>query len=663
MAPTGWGVVTGAQGSVCWQPCSSPSVPGLCNTRGILGQDLLIPGVVLFFAFLYLWMVDGKNWALAAAIVTLMALVQIHFAALAFLPLLAILVLWQIFGYLRRHQRIPFWKPLALGAVLGALLYIPYFIAEAQNGWEIVRQVRNLAESPYRLFRQTPDLALMAVSGRNIHSLAGPRTYQAYMAGLIDQGYRLDRLEEWLVVLAVVYIAVRWVQRRKDERLAETRWPAPPVVDRSPRVLHGFQVGGLPALSCGHLFSSLSRSGGGRPGYSTGSLKERPGLRIGLTALGTVLVAAIVVWQAYLLVSIYRFIDLTDTPEGWGTPVRILRDVARTAEQLATLNEQTEVVMLCSGSDPRWDECPAVFSFLTSRGSKMRFIDTNDPTFRTLQDDTETLVILAPGDSLAAAELPHLAQALPDADVPLRENQGAYRFFRIHNPYQDIASTIDAVAQPDDAIVLVGPGQREDLARFYKGPLRIVELPQQPVDQNTAIRQLEQLAGEHRRLYAIYRASEVNDPQGIVDGWLRTHTAATADQWLGNVRVVTYAAPQSTGDWPVQDTGAGFDGQIQLRQVARSGESIGAGDMLVLRMDWQALVQPKADYSLFVQLLDQDGKVQVQRDLPLVNSDPSSQAFQATSTWQAGQDGSFPGGVGHPCGHTSRILSPYPGSL
>ena len=113
---------------------------------------------------------------------------------------------------------------------------------------------------------------------------------------------------------------------------------------------------------------------------------------------------------------------------------------------------------------------------------------------------------------------------------------------------------------------------------------------------------------------------------------------------------MTYAAPQSTRDWPVQNSSAGFDGQIQLRQVARSGESVGAGDMLVLRMDWQAVVQPKADYSLFVQLLDQDGKVQVQRDLPLVDSDPSSQAFQATSAWQAGQEATSLVGLGIPAG-------------
>ena len=409
------------------------------HSRGILGQDLLIPGVVLFFVFLFLWMVDRKQGALAAAIVTLMALVQIHLAALAFVPLLAILILWQVLGCLRRHQRVPFWKPLIAGAALGALLYVPYFIAEAQNGWENVRRVRDLAELPYRLFRQTPDLALMAVGGRNIHSLAGPRAYQAYMAGLIDRGYRLDRLEEWLVVLAVAYIALRWVQRRKDERLARRDgllllWLVTPLVffmvSKSEVYPHYLVI----------IYSApyLALAAAGQDVLA--SVKDRPGLRAGLTVVGTALVAAIVIWQAYLLVSIYRFIDLTDTPEGWGTPVRILRDVARTAEQLAALNEQSELVMLCSGSDPRWDECPAVFSFLADRGPKMRFIDYNDPTFRTLQDDTETLVVLAPGDSLAAAELPHLAQALPDADVPLRENQGAYRFFRIHNPYQDIAS-------------------------------------------------------------------------------------------------------------------------------------------------------------------------------------------------------------------------------
>ena len=276
-----------------------------------------------------------------------MALVQLHLAALAFLPLLAILILWQVFGCLRRHQRVPFWKPLVSGVVLGTLLYVPYFIAEAQNGWENVRRVRHLAELPYRLFRQTPDLALMAVGGRNIHSLAGPRAYQAYMAGLIDRGYRLDRLEEWLVVLAVAYIALRWIQRRRDERLARRDgllllWLVTPLVffmvSKSEVYPHYLVI----------IYSApyLALAAAGQDILA--SLKDHSGLRAGLTVLGTTLVAAIVIWQAYLLVSIYRFIDVTDTPEGWGTPVRILRDVARTAGQLAALNEASDLVMLCS---------------------------------------------------------------------------------------------------------------------------------------------------------------------------------------------------------------------------------------------------------------------------------------------------------------------------
>ncbi|MEZ4767830.1 MAG: hypothetical protein R2844_05320 [Caldilineales bacterium] len=602
------------------------------HSRGILGQDLLIPGVVLLFVFLFAWMVDGKQWSLAAAIVTVLALLQIHLAALAFLPLLAFLILWQAVACLRRRQRIPFWKPLAVGVVLGMLLYVPYLVAEARNGWTNVHMVRDLASAPYRFFRQTPDLALMAIGGRNIHSLAGAATHQTYMAGLIDRGYRLDRLEEWLVVLAGVYIAVRSVQRRSNQRLVRRNgllllWLVTPVlfymVSKSEVYPHYLVIiYPAPYLALAAAAADILES-----------LKARHArLRMGLAALGAVLVAALIVWQVSLVVSIYRFIDLTDTPGGWGTPVRILRQVANTAENLAALNPESELVMLCAGSDARWDECPAVFSFLTSGDSSMRFIDYNDPAFRALQDDRETLVVLAPGDSLAAAELPGLAQALPEADVPLRENQGAYRFYRIHNPYQDIAVYLDAVAQTDDAIVLVGPGQRESLARFYSAALPIYELPQQSVDGDATERQLAEIAGQHRFLHVLYRASDASDPQGLVAGWLHDHTAAGADQWMGNVRVATYAAPRSPDSWPVRVVDADFDGQFRLQQVAQSAETVAAGDMLMMRMTWQVLAQPRAAYSLFVHLLNKDGAVQAQRDLPLAELGLSTGAGQSTSS-------------------------------
>ncbi len=613
------------------------------HSRGILGQDLLIPGVVLLLVFLFRWFVDGRQWALTAGIVTALALIQIHLAALAFLPLLAILIAWQIIAGLRRRQGIAFWRYALLGVILGALLYVPYLIAEIDNGWENIRLLLAVTDQPYRFYRQAPDLALMAVGGRNIHSLAGPEAHQAYMAGLIDRTYRLDRLEEWLVVLATIYLAVGWFGRRNKQQSAKRDsllllWLVVPLlffmVSKSELYPHYLVV----IYPAPYLALSAALQG------AFATLANRRRLRTGLAIVTGALLGTIVLWQMYLVVTIYRFIDLTDTPEGWGTPVRILQEVMRTTQQVAGLNEQTAILMLCSGSDPRWDECPAVFSFLASRGPQIDFLDYNDPAFRIHQDDTQTLVVLAPGTSLAAVELPHLAQELPDVRVPLREDQGAYRFFRFHDPYQDIAAYLQAVAQPDDAILLIGSGQREDLARHYQGSLPIIELPQSPADPGATVEELAQLTSQYRRLYGLYRASEASDPQGSVDNWLRNHTSASADRWLGPVRVVTYAPLHSTDGWLANEADANFSGQIQLRKLAQSAEIVEAGDMLQLRLDWQALVQPAANYSLFVQLLDQTGRVQAQRDLLLVDEG------LPTSAWQVGQEGASLLGLDIPVG-------------
>ena len=614
------------------------------HSRGILGQDLLIPGGVLFFVFVFAWVVDDKLWALSAAIVTAMALLQIHLAALAFLPILAVLLVWQLAGCLKRREPVHFWRPLVIGVGLGGLLYVPYLVAESQNGWENFRLLLAAAERPYRLYTQTLDFALMAIGGRNIHSLAGAATFRSFMNGLVDSNYRLDRLEELLVVVATAYLAVRWVQHRQDRRPARRDgllllWLLGPLpfflVSRSEVHPHYLAVlYPAPYLALAAALQDVFTR-----------LASRRLVRAGFAVLATVSMAAIVVWQAYLVTSIYRFIDLTETPGGWGAPVRILKEVVHTARQMAALNPESEIVLLCPGSDPRWDECPAVFTFLTSRGPQIDISDYDDPAFRGRQDDAETLVVLAPGDSLAAAELPHLGQALPDADVSLRDpQQGAYRFYRIHNPYRDIASYLEAMGLPGDAIVLVGPGQREDLARFYAGDLPILELPDQPQSPEATERDLEQLTQDHSRLFVLYRASEAIDPQGAVDRWLRANTFSGAEQWLGRVRMVIAETKQPAETWPVIEPMADFGGQILLHRLVQSAETVEAGGMLNLELDWQALATPAADYSIFIQLLDQDGRVQAQRDLPLVD------AGRPSSTWQAGQEATTRVGVTFPPG-------------
>jgi hypothetical protein len=601
------------------------------HSREILGQDMLIPGVILLFVFLFAWLVDSRQWTLAAALVTLSALTQIHYAALALVPVVAILLVWHIVYHLRRHEPVPCWRYLAIGAGIAILLYVPYVVADARNGWVNLEQLLALTHRPYRLYPQAPDLLLMAVGGRNMHSLIGPVAYRQFLQQLFDPAYRLDRLEELLFVVASLHLGVRTVRHREGERLFRRDallllWIAGPLafflLSKSEVHAHYFVV----------VYSAPYLAMAAAAGDGLAALRGRRRLRSGILAVSGAVLAVLVAWQAYLLVSVYDFADFNDTPDGWDTPVRILRDVAHSAGQLSALTASSDVLMLCPGSEPRWDECPAAFSFLTSRGPSVAFVDYNDPSFRTHQDDAETLVVLAPGDSLAADELPHLARELPAAAVPLRQNQGAYRFFEIRNPYRDIASYIDAVSGPTDAVVLVGSGQRQELARYYQGDLPIYELPLQGADENQTVQQLIELTRQHRRLYGLYRSPEESDPQGLTGSWLGAHTHASADQWLGPVRLVTYVVPKADDDASVQEPSADFGGEIELRQVAWQPAEVEAGDVLALRLEWKALKQPGADYVLFAQFLDREGQLRAQRDVPLVDDG------RPASAWESGHE-------------------------
>ncbi len=601
------------------------------HSRGVLGQDLLAPGVVLLMLCTLAWFVDGRRWLLAVALVTLAALIQIHLAALALAPLLTLLVLWELISQRRQGAAARLWQPLALGVALGALLYLPYLAADAQQGWVNVRGFLGQGGGSAGVQGQTFDLALLNIGGRNIHALAGPQRFRDFLAGLPGIAYWLDRLEELLVLASALFLGVRLLRRRYDARQARSHgvlllWLGTPVLFFlvfSAQVQLHYLVVLYPApylalaAAAGELFHLLA---------------GRVWLRRGLVAAGGLALLLLVAWQITLIGAIYRFIDQHDTPDGWPTPARIVRAAAHTLTEYASLTPDGEVIVLCQGQVPEWDECPAVWTFLASQLPNVRIMDYDDPGFRVYQEAEDALFLLTPGASLAAAELPLLAQALPEADAPLRENVDAYRFFRIHNPYSDIARYLERMAQPGDAVLLVGRDQQPALARFYTGDLPIYQLPQP--DPDTTLRQLEQIAGQHRQLLVLYRAAEESDPDGLVQGWLAEHGYPSRESWLGPVAAVRVLLPGAEEGWSAAQPEADFDGQLRLRAVARSAEALQAGKLLAVRLDWQALAQPAADYSLFIQLLDAAGQVVTQRDLPLQASGALS------SAWQPGQQAS-----------------------
>lgn len=616
------------------------------HSRGVLGQDLLAPGVVLLMICTLAWFVDGRRWMLAAALVTLAALIQVHLAAVALVPVLVVLVLWELISQRRRGAAARLWQPLAVGVALGALLYLPYLLADAQQGWTNVRGFLTQGGGAAGVQGQVFDLALLNIGGRNIHALAGPARFREFLADLPAAAYWPDRLEELLVAASALFLGVRLLRRRYVARQARSNavlllWLAVPVLFFlvfSAEVQLHYLVVLYPAPYLALAAAAVDLYG---------LLAGRVILRRSLVAAGGVALLLLVVWQITLINSIYRFIDLRDTPDGWPTPARIVRETARTLEEYARLNPGGDVIVLCQGQVPEWDECPAVWTFLASRLPNVRIMDYDDPGFRIYQEAEEALFLLTPGDSLAAAELPLLAQALPEADVPLREGAGAYRFFRIHNPYSDIARYLDALADPEAAVGLVGRDQAAALARFYGGDVPVYDLVQP--DRDATLRQLEQIASQNRHLLVLYRSAEESDPEGLVQGWLAEHAYPSRETWLGPVRAVRYVLPGADGSpgWTSAQPEADFGGQLRLRTAARSAETLAAGDLLAVRLDWEALAPPAADYSVFVQLLDGEGRVVAQRDLPLQASGSPS------SAWQPGQQASTRAALALPAGMAS----------
>jgi hypothetical protein len=199
--------------------------------------------------------------------------------------------------------------------------------------------------------------------------------------------------------------------------------------------------------------------------------------------------------------------------------------------------------------------------------------------------------------------------------------------------YRGMAAYIDAVAQPGDAIILDAPGQKEVFEYYYSGDLPVYGLPEQrPPDQDATVAILKDLASQHAHLYSLFWATNESDPERIVEGWLDTHAFQAEDAWQGNVRFVIYATQTPSADWPVQPSGAVLGDQIELASYALSGPAVTSGDVLQLELVWHALDKPAADYTVFVQLLDERNQVVAQRDAPPVSGE------RPTSTWGAGDE-------------------------
>lgn len=184
------------------------------------------------------------------------------------------------------------------------------------------------------------------------------------------------------------------------------------------------------------------------------------------------------------------------------------------------------------------------------------------------------------------------------------------------------------------------------LDRYKAAPIYWGWARQEPVSVDRRV-QLAALGEKHRRLWLVLDTTPEADPASTTERWLDENAFRVASRWMSpDMRFVRY-------EWPAGGMGQATGTTLNLRfgdnlrldrfspacsDLPDSAESMPCasptpleghpGDILAFSLFWRAEQAVQQDYTVFVQLLDEDGKLHVQSDRLPVGG------FRPTSTWQ-----------------------------
>jgi hypothetical protein len=239
-------------------------------SRKIWAQDLLPPFVVATVFTGLLGYGEGKRWARWLHWPLLVITVQIHYGAFTLIPLtLLILVLWP-----KNITR----RGILIGMFIAALTIVPVIIGAYRADLLSVDTLRKGLdqESGQRkpVDSTALDYAWFVVSGKNIHSLAGPEQFQNYLDS-VTNAYSLFNVIPVGALLTAGYLI--WRQRaRTSPDVVLVVWLALPVLAFTwqwTEVAPHYMIPLMPAayILCGvglQILRDVLRrgGGGGRPG-------------------------------------------------------------------------------------------------------------------------------------------------------------------------------------------------------------------------------------------------------------------------------------------------------------------------------------------------------------------------------------------------------------
>ncbi len=197
--------------------------------------------------------------------------------------------------------------------------------------------------------------------------------------------------------------------------------------------------------------------------------------------------------------------------------------------------------------------------------------------------------------------------------------------------YRSMAARITAENHPNAAIVLNAPNQWEVFTYYYHDAGRVYPLPRGTPNAAVISAELQDIAAQYDRIYAIFWGEAQRDPERLVERWLDEHAFKATDEWYKDVRFVTYAVPDAAAAEMETETAVSFGPHISLNGFTLNNTTLQPGDIIQVTLFWQTDAPLEQRYKVFLHLLNASGQLVAQRD-----SEPGG-GLNLTTIWRSGE--------------------------
>ncbi|MGC8879507.1 MAG: hypothetical protein ACP5R2_09805 [Anaerolineae bacterium] len=182
-------------------------------------------------------------------------------------------------------------------------------------------------------------------------------------------------------------------------------------------------------------------------------------------------------------------------------------------------------------------------------------------------------------------------------------------------------------AGPRDSIITVAPYHYHLPMNRFKARVPLIGFARQATPlAETAMPLLEHAMTGHN-VWLVTVGCPPAAADNPVEWWLAHHVFKASDEWIEDARLVRYVISTPPLTITVQAT----LGDMFRLETVHVPVSITPGGAMPIEMRWRAIAAPDADYNIFAQLLDKDGRPIAQHDGPPVGG------YAPTRTWGIGE--------------------------